>query len=84
MPARIHVMLVDDHAVVRVGFRMLLTANPDIEVVAEADSGEAAYLSYAEIQPDVGCLRTVVCVAFGAKLGRGRFWRLDEFSKLGR
>ncbi len=53
MRARIRVMLVDDHAVVRVGFRMLLTANPDIEVVAEADSGEAAYLRYAEIQPDV-------------------------------
>ncbi len=47
------VMLVDDHAVVRVGFRMLLSASPDIEVVAEASSGEAAYQCFAEAGPDV-------------------------------
>ncbi|MFA6230115.1 MAG: response regulator transcription factor [Rhodanobacter sp.] len=46
-------MLVDDHAVVRVGFRMLLSASSDIEVVAEADSGELAYQRYVEITPDV-------------------------------
>jgi two-component system invasion response regulator UvrY len=46
-------MLVDDHAVVRVGFRMLLQAAPDIQVVAEADSGEAACQKYAEAAPDV-------------------------------
>ncbi len=34
------VMLVDDHAVVRVGFKMLLQAAPDIEVIAEADRGK--------------------------------------------
>ncbi len=50
---KIHVMLVDDHAVVRVGFRMLLDASGDVEVVSEADSGESAYLSYAEARPDV-------------------------------
>jgi two-component system, NarL family, invasion response regulator UvrY len=38
----IRVMLVDDHAVVRMGFRMLLGANADITVVAEADTGEQA------------------------------------------
>ena len=53
MLAKIRVMLVDDHAVVRVGFRMLLSASSDIEVVAEADSGELAYQRYAEITPDV-------------------------------
>ncbi len=47
------VMLVDDHAVVRVGFRMLLQAAPDIQVVAEAESGEAACQKYAEAAPDV-------------------------------
>ena len=35
-------MLVDDHAVVRVGFRLLLQAAEDLLVVAEADSGEQA------------------------------------------
>jgi two-component system invasion response regulator UvrY len=49
----IRVMLVDDHAVVRVGFRMLLQAAPDIQVVAEAESGEAACQKYAEVAPDV-------------------------------
>lgn len=53
MLAKIRVMLVDDHAVVRVGFRMLLSASSDIEVAAEADSGELAYQRYAEITPDV-------------------------------
>lgn len=47
------VMLVDDHAVVRVGFKMLLQAAPDMEVIAEADSGESACLKYAEVAPDV-------------------------------
>lgn len=53
MLAKIRVMLVDDHAVVRVGFRMLLAASSDIEVAAETDSGELAYQRYAEITPDV-------------------------------
>lgn len=51
--AKIRVMLVDDHAVVRVGFRMLLSATGDIEVVAEADSGEVAYQRYSEVRPDL-------------------------------
>jgi two-component system invasion response regulator UvrY len=51
--AKIRIMLVDDHAVVRVGFRMLLNATADIEVVDEADSGEAAYQRYPEVRPDV-------------------------------
>jgi len=51
--AHIRVMLTDDHAVVRAGFRRLLEANPDIEVVAEAGSGEQAYLVYTRERPDV-------------------------------
>lgn len=46
-------MLVDDHAVVRTGFRMLLQACDDIEVTAEADSGEAACQMYESVAPDV-------------------------------
>jgi len=49
----INVMLVDDHAVVRMGFRLLLESAPDIKVVAEAESGELAVRSYAEHAPDV-------------------------------
>lgn len=47
------VMLVDDHAVVRMGFRLLLQAAEDMQVVAEADSGEEACAKYAEAKPDV-------------------------------
>lgn len=46
-------MLVDDHAVVRMGFKLLLQACSDIEVVAEADSGEAACQMYESVAPDV-------------------------------
>ncbi len=46
-------MLVDDHAVVRMGFKLLLQASSDIEVVAEADSGEAACQLVEAAAPDV-------------------------------
>lgn len=50
---KLKVMLVDDHAVVRMGFKLLLQACEDIEVVAEADSGEEACQLYADAAPDV-------------------------------
>jgi two-component system, NarL family, invasion response regulator UvrY len=49
----IRVLLADDHAVVRMGFRLLLQSNSDMTVVAEADSGEAACQLYLEFSPDV-------------------------------
>jgi two-component system invasion response regulator UvrY len=49
----IQILLVDDHAVVRTGFRLLLQSQPDITVAAEAQSGEAACQLYAELNPDV-------------------------------
>jgi two-component system invasion response regulator UvrY len=49
----IRVLLVDDHAVVRTGFRLLLQSRPEMSVVAEADSGEAACQRYLELLPDV-------------------------------
>jgi two-component system invasion response regulator UvrY len=49
----IRVMLVDDHAVVRTGFRLLLQSLTEVSVVAEAESGEAACQRYTELTPDV-------------------------------
>ena len=46
-------LLVDDHAVVRMGFRLLLQSTAEMSVVAEADSGEAACQLYLELKPDV-------------------------------
>jgi two-component system invasion response regulator UvrY len=51
--SRVRVLLVDDHAVVRAGYRMLLQNAPEIEVVAEADSGELGCRLFAELAPDV-------------------------------
>ena len=46
-------MLVDDHAVVRMGFKMLLETDADIKVVCEAESGEQAIQRYMEFKPHV-------------------------------
>jgi two-component system invasion response regulator UvrY len=53
MKKPIRVMLVDDHAVVRMGFRLLLDATDDLRVVAEAESGETAYRIYQDDPADV-------------------------------
>jgi DNA-binding NarL/FixJ family response regulator len=53
VPRRIRVLLADDQALVRVGLRALLDAEDDIEVVGEADNGEAALRMAAEMIPDV-------------------------------
>jgi two-component system, NarL family, invasion response regulator UvrY len=50
---KISVLLVDDHAVVRAGFRMSLAVTDSIEIIAEAERGEAACQLYIEKQPDV-------------------------------
>ncbi len=49
----IRVLLVDDEARVRVGLRMVLSAEPDIEVVGEAADGEQAERAALELEPDV-------------------------------
>jgi two-component system invasion response regulator UvrY len=49
----IRVLLVDDHAVVRMGFRLLLQSQSGMSVIAEAESGEQACQRYQELQPDV-------------------------------
>jgi len=50
---KIRVILADDHNVVRSGLRRLLELGGDIDVVAEADSGEQACLIYGDFQSDV-------------------------------
>lgn len=49
----IRVLLVDDQALVRAGFRMILDAEEDIEVVGEAADGEQAVFSADKFKPDV-------------------------------
>lgn len=50
---RITVLLADDHAIVREGYRSLIGKQADLQVIAEAASGSEAYRLYQEYQPDV-------------------------------
>ena len=50
---KINVVLADDHTVVRQGLRALLDAEPDINVVGEADSGRQAVQLATTLHPDV-------------------------------
>ena len=49
----IRVLIVDDQAMVREGFSVLLGAMPEIEVVGEAENGREAVRRVAELRPDV-------------------------------
>jgi DNA-binding NarL/FixJ family response regulator len=49
----IRVLLADDQSLVRAGFRMILRAEPDIEVVGEAGGGLAAVTNAEGLRPDV-------------------------------
>lgn len=49
----IRILLVDDHAVVRLGLRMLLEHEPDIEIVGEADSASEGLNLVTKLEPDV-------------------------------
>ena len=53
MTKKVTIVLVDDHAVVRVGLRRLLEQEPLFEIIGECDSGEKAYQIFGEIKPDV-------------------------------
>ncbi len=50
---KIRILLADDHAVVRQGFRMILAAQPDMEIVGEAGTGREAVELAEELKPDV-------------------------------
>lgn len=51
--SQIKILLVDDHAVVRMGFKMLIEAEDDITVIGEAESGEGAIKLFQELKPDI-------------------------------
>src|SRR5215831_666589 len=56
----ISILITDDHALVRQGIRTFLELQPDLTVVGEANSGEAAVRMAAELVPDVALMDLVM------------------------
>lgn len=53
MENKIKVLIADDHSIVRMGLASLLNAEPDIEVIGEAENGDVAVTKARELNPDV-------------------------------
>ena len=70
MSEPITVLIVDDHAVVRQGVRTLLDMHPDLQVVGEAESAEAALPLVEELVPDVVLLDLVLSGMNGVEATR--------------
>ena len=49
----IRILLADDHAMVRQGFRLILNSQPDMEIVGEAGNGREAVEMAEKLQPDI-------------------------------
>jgi len=60
MTDKISLLITDDHALVRQGIRAFLELQPDLTVIGEADSGEAAVRMAAELAPDVALMDLVM------------------------
>ncbi len=53
MSSKIRILLADDHAMVRQGFRMILSSQADMEIVGEAGNGREAVEQAEKLQPDI-------------------------------
>ncbi len=63
-------LLVDDHDIVRAGLRMLFASEPDIEIVGEADSGEAALDMVLRLDPDIVIMDVIMPIVGGIEATR--------------
>src|ERR1700680_2827944 len=50
---KIHILLADDHTILRAGLKMMLNAQPDMEAVGEAQDGRHAIHEARRLQPDI-------------------------------
>ena len=53
METKLRILLAEDHKIVREGVKLLVNAQPDMEVVGEADDGEVAITEAVRLQPDL-------------------------------
>jgi len=66
--SNVRVVLVDDHAVVRDGLKLLIGAQPDLEVVGEASNGEEALEVLLRLRPDVAVIDISMPIMNGLEL----------------
>ena len=76
----IHVLLADDHAVVRAGIRQFLELAENITVVAEADEGETTKMLLKQYQPDVAVLDIQMPNGTGIEISR---WIRQNYPEMG-
>lgn len=81
MDSRLRLLLVDDHAVVREGYRRLLERRPDLAIVAEAGTAAEAYGLFREHSPDVVILDLALPDMGGIEL-IGRLLRRDPGARV--
>jgi DNA-binding NarL/FixJ family response regulator len=60
MPDAIRLLIVDDHAVVRKGLAMVLRLEPDLEVVGEAENGQAGLAAAQSLNPDIALVDLIM------------------------
>ncbi len=66
----INVLIIDDHAVVRAGIRMLLESDPDLYIVGEGENGQEALRLMEELHPDVILMDVTMPVMDGVEATR--------------
>jgi DNA-binding NarL/FixJ family response regulator len=76
--AKITVILVDDHAIVRAGFRLLLATESDIDVIAETSRGEEILQIYSELKPDIVVMDLSMAGIGGLETTRRLVMREDD------
>jgi len=75
---RVRVLIADDQALVRAGFRMILESQPDLEVVGEARDGEEAIACHERLRPDVILMDIRMPGTDGLEAARRIFSRTDS------
>jgi len=80
--APLRLLLADDHAVVRAGLRALLEGEPDLDVIAEAGTGEEAVRLTAQLKPDVVLMDLRFGSAGSAEGSGGRIDGIEAIRRL--